>query len=172
MHAGLKDATAVSQALITSAGLISVFINLFKRNPIHPDRPLIDFRAALALTPVVLVRELECDPWKQKQVPDLSRVCFAADHELRCALPSSAAPHAYPCAVLSRVNALYAADGCGSWRASQRDPARHNHHLHAACAHGAHDAADDHQGDAWTRLRLTAAATYVSPAGTITLLTP
>jgi hypothetical protein len=52
----MKDATAISQALITAGGLVSVTLNVFKRSPVQPTAPLIDFRVALTLTPVVLVR--------------------------------------------------------------------------------------------------------------------
>ncbi len=55
VFAALKSATSISQALITAGGLVSVLLNLFKRDPHDASRPLIDFQVALVLTPTVLV---------------------------------------------------------------------------------------------------------------------
>jgi uncharacterized membrane protein YfcA len=42
------------QALITAGSVVSVLLNLFKRSPLSPSAPLIDFHVAVVLTPVVL----------------------------------------------------------------------------------------------------------------------
>lgn len=54
-RAGLKGATALSQAIITGGALASVVLALPGRHPSDPAKPLIDYGTALMLTPVLLL---------------------------------------------------------------------------------------------------------------------
>jgi hypothetical protein len=51
---GLKDATALSQAIITAGSLVSFIINFFKASPTHPSIPLIDWPLCAVLAPMSL----------------------------------------------------------------------------------------------------------------------
>lgn len=51
---GLKEATALSQAVITGGALASVPIAAIGRHPADPAKPLLDYDMALMLTPVIL----------------------------------------------------------------------------------------------------------------------
>lgn len=51
---GLKEATALSQAVITGGALASVPIAAAGRHPSDPAKPLLDYDMALMLTPVIL----------------------------------------------------------------------------------------------------------------------
>ncbi|KAK9808711.1 hypothetical protein WJX72_002354 [[Myrmecia] bisecta] len=51
----IKGSTAMSQAVITGGALAGVAYQVFKRHPLDPSKPLIDYTLALMLTPVLLL---------------------------------------------------------------------------------------------------------------------
>lgn len=55
MHAGVKGATALSQASITGGAMSGVACLLLRRHPLDESKTLIDFDLALMLTPVLLL---------------------------------------------------------------------------------------------------------------------
>jgi hypothetical protein len=55
LRAGVKGATALSQAVIAGGALAGVGVTLHKKHPYDPSRPLIDFDLALMLLPVILL---------------------------------------------------------------------------------------------------------------------
>ncbi len=55
MHAGVKGAAALSQAVIAGGALAGVGVTLHKKHPYDPSKPLIDFDLALMLLPVILL---------------------------------------------------------------------------------------------------------------------
>jgi hypothetical protein len=54
-HAGLKEATVLSQASIAAVSLASIAFNLRKRHPLHPaSKTLIDYEMCLTMTPALV----------------------------------------------------------------------------------------------------------------------
>ncbi|KAL6747258.1 hypothetical protein V8C86DRAFT_3033907 [Haematococcus lacustris] len=67
---GLKDSTALSQALITAGSLVTVALNLLKPSPLASGTCVINFDLALLLTPAILsgvsigvIGNTVCPPW-------------------------------------------------------------------------------------------------------------
>lgn len=52
---GLKDATVLSQCTIAAVSAASIFFNLPKRHPTHPDQTLIAYEQLLTMTPALLM---------------------------------------------------------------------------------------------------------------------
>ncbi|CAL8461561.1 g1092 [Coccomyxa elongata] len=52
---GVKGAAALSQVLVAAGSLSAVVYLLNKKNPCHPDRPLIDYEAAVLMLPALLL---------------------------------------------------------------------------------------------------------------------
>lgn len=53
--AAVKDAAAISQAIITGGSVAGALFALFQVHPLQPDKPLIDFDLALLLIPSLLL---------------------------------------------------------------------------------------------------------------------
>ena len=53
--AAVKDAAAISQAIITGGAIAGAAFALFQSHPLQPDKPLIDFDLALLLIPSLLL---------------------------------------------------------------------------------------------------------------------
>lgn len=55
LSAGIKGATALSQATIAGGAIAGVSLSLRRRSPIDPSQPILNLPLALIFTPVLLL---------------------------------------------------------------------------------------------------------------------